>query len=310
MNINDLQTKVTSATDKVNKIENTIEKHRKGKEKKKAILQKLIEQYNINVNLNEITEKDSRWYFSYRDKPFYNELCWAISDVEDKEQSIKESIKKLEEAKKVLKNWTEKLRNEQVKMQYIQDSIPQVIKDFLLNWKNSIIKYMYELKEQYIVDFAEYKEEINKIYYEYISSHKDKFSYLNIEDYDSSIDYRREITSWSAIKEIKSDSRYIHIEDQFNYKYHDALFENYLSKRWDNEWLDKILEEEMNNRLIELITKVSKITGEIVDADLYIEKGDLNGIVTGKDGKAKVNTIGAGGYHIQRFHYRVLVKKV
>ncbi len=45
--------------------------------------------------------------------------------------------------------------------------------------------------------------------------------------------------------------------------------------------------------------------------DLLIEKdGELNGYISGTRGKASVHTIGAGGYNVQCFHFRVLVKKL
>ena len=37
-------------------------------------------------------------------------------------------------------------------------------------------------------------------------------------------------------------------------------------------------------------------------------KGELNGLVNGTRGVARVTTIGAGGYNIQCFHFRTLVK--
>jgi hypothetical protein len=59
-----------------------------------------------------------------------------------------------------------------------------------------------------------------------------------------------------------------------------------------------------------LVARVERKTGEITDAaGLHIGmNGEINGLVVGVKGSATVNTIGAGGYNIQCFHYRVLVK--
>ena len=69
--------------------------------------------------------------------------------------------------------------------------------------------------------------------------------------------------------------------------------------------------KKLKNGYIELVEKVTKIVGEITNSDnLHIQAGDLNGTITGTLGKAKVQTIGAGGWNIQRFHYRTLVHKI
>ena len=61
-----------------------------------------------------------------------------------------------------------------------------------------------------------------------------------------------------------------------------------------------------------MIDQVSEKIGEITDAShLSIgEKGEINGIIVGTNGKAKIETIGAGGYNIQRYHFRTLVHKL
>ena len=68
--------------------------------------------------------------------------------------------------------------------------------------------------------------------------------------------------------------------------------------------------------ILNLVNRVKGITGEITDwGHLYLNPDNngwsiLNGRVEGKEGVAYVESIGAGGYNIQRYHIRVLVKAI
>lgn len=64
--------------------------------------------------------------------------------------------------------------------------------------------------------------------------------------------------------------------------------------------------------IINLYYRIKDITGEVTSwEDIYCTNGNmgavLNGFVIGKEGRAKVESILAGGYNIQRLHVRVLV---
>ncbi len=76
--------------------------------------------------------------------------------------------------------------------------------------------------------------------------------------------------------------------------------------------LAKDLSEEANRKYDFIIERTNVIVGEITDASgLSVgEKDDLNGYIIGTRGVAKVQTIGAGGYNIQCFHFRTLIHKV
>lgn len=76
--------------------------------------------------------------------------------------------------------------------------------------------------------------------------------------------------------------------------------------------ISRELTMEIEKRRIDLLVRVYNVVGNIIDmSDIHIgANGSLNGVVVGEKGRARVETIGAGGYNIQRFHYRVLVKKI
>lgn len=77
------------------------------------------------------------------------------------------------------------------------------------------------------------------------------------------------------------------------------------------ERLQELLDREADRKYDFIIFRTANIVGEITDASyLHIgEKGDLNGYIIGTQGSANVQTIGAGGYNIQCFHFRTLINR-
>lgn len=61
-----------------------------------------------------------------------------------------------------------------------------------------------------------------------------------------------------------------------------------------------------------LIKRITKDVGEIIDASgLRIgNNGEINGYIYGTKGAVEIETISAGGWNIQCFHFRVLIKKL
>ena len=76
--------------------------------------------------------------------------------------------------------------------------------------------------------------------------------------------------------------------------------------------LKKDLDAEAIRKYDFIIERTNAIVGKITDASALEvgEKGDLNGFIKGERGTAKVETIGAGGYNIQCFHFRTLIHEV
>lgn len=90
----------------------------------------------------------------------------------------------------------------------------------------------------------------------------------------------------------------------YTYSEEEALFKS-------DEVLRIANEKAAEDWLLDLYNRVYAITGEITDcAGVQWGGKCLDGYVVGKNGRASVETIGAGGYNIVRFHLRTLVKKM
>lgn len=122
--------------------------------------------------------------------------------------------------------------------------------------------------------------------------------------------------------------------DRFDIEKRNRIKEEYKTLEY-NEWRKKytihdirilryktdeqIHEGNMNDAkalILDLYNRVRSITGEVTDWDgIRATEGTagmtvLNGYVIGKEGRAKVESILAGGYNIQRLHVRVLVHEI
>lgn len=85
---------------------------------------------------------------------------------------------------------------------------------------------------------------------------------------------------------------------------------NFMSET--DEDIDKSNKRFARQEVLDLYIRVKDVTGEVTDwSGITLTDGNtfpvLNGVVTGKEGKASVESIVAGGYNIQRLHIRTLV---
>lgn len=72
----------------------------------------------------------------------------------------------------------------------------------------------------------------------------------------------------------------------------------------------KIERRTADELILDLYNRVKRITGDVTDwKNIHYNCGVLNGIVTGRKGKANVSSVLAGGYNIQRLHIRILVNE-
>ena len=223
---------------------------------------------------------------------------WEVNPYYYREDDIRWTTNDLNRAKEALEKYRANLDEEQRKA---NSRNIKVIIDFLDAWKKRVTDYYNkrfetypEAKEAFDKEMAEFPD-----YYEWRRLKRDEYDkYLELKE------RRDEIVG-------QFDFMYgcltPYIERVYNYD-----TGRYDSWKFDSEKLEKDLTQEANRKYDFIIERTLKIVGEITDAaGLQIgAKGDLNGFIVGPKGTAKVQTIGAGGYNIQCFHFRTLINKV
>lgn len=219
-----------------------------------------------------------------------------VWEVERKKEDIKGAQKKLKYAEEVLEGWIAKLNVEIEKERFLSEQAPAVIIEFLAKWKEMAREWYLRAFVAYIdlqVDLDDAEERAEE---EFLANNPGARAWGR--EYDTFM------KKHEAIRKIKQDIA----------MYGGAVktMASYYKEENRLEWLEKTLEDERRAKLFDLITRVNEITGTITDAGaLRIDpKGNLNGIIVGEKGKAEVQTIGAGGWNIQCFHYRTLIHKI
>lgn len=212
---------------------------------------------------------------------YYNEydLKYTTRDIEQ----AKESLAKYEEELVIIEH---KANSRNIK----------VILDFLENWKVKTREYYEKCIPLYLAD----KQKMHEASHKHCDWHNNSHKYKNEvgeEEYkriykELDEEYKkayRIVNSWKWL------SYYLECGNVINY-----------------EKLNKDLDEEANRKYDFIIERTQAIVTEITDAsNLRIgNTGELNGFIIGTTGKAKIETIGAGGYNIQCFHFRTLIHKM
>lgn len=209
-------------------------------------------------------------------------------DISIKREDIKSATSKLAEARETLANWQDKLNTRITRDAYLEANTPEILKAKeraarleALQTLPSLEKYRELYKGRELTDY-----DLANLW-----PRRDVDAFLS----ERGLEYRqiqkklREAGDQITLKLLE-----IHNEDE------------------REAWLEKTMEEEKRAKLLDLIGRIMSTVGTITDAAaLYIgPEGDINGIIVGTEGKAKIQTIGAGGYNIQCFHFRTLIHEI
>lgn len=231
-----------------------------------------------------------------------NPYCYSDYD-------LRMTEKDLEEARKLLKKYEtdmlaalEKENSRNVKP----------ILDFLDMWKARAKDFHMDLLREYF----EEKGMVRKLYDKVESCTYDTKEYEEAMDrYEEAQKTFHENTYGKYHKEVKESlngrKREVSVKDcDGKYEIISPYVERNLQE--SEEKLDKVLKAEAERKYDDIIERTNHIAGQITDAsNLEVDaRCNLNGYITGTKGKARVETIGAGGYNIQCFHFRTLINKI
>lgn len=228
------------------------------------------------------------------------ESNWEKNPYYYSERDLKYVELDIEEAQEALDRYQSQLASENEKA--ASRNIPVII-EFLDQWKERV--------ESYYLDqsFPEYVEEL-KEYYRLDHEYTDWYNSSGFRTRrNNPEEYKRKTDEHGKIRdEFRSKWNFItpYVERNGSNPDGSGRYE------FNTDKLRKELDQEANAKYDFIVDRTNAIVGTITDAsDLRIgAKGDLNGLIYGTKGTAKVKTVGAGGYNIQCFHFRTLITPV
>lgn len=226
------------------------------------------------------------------------------------EYDLRITLKDIEAAQKALDGYKAQMIAETEKAN--SRNVPAIV-EFLNNWKARMYEF-YKTGKNGLTDYFNEKEALHDLYHKI-----ERWSY-----------------SWEAAS--PEQATYEEARQAFRAKCRGYYEKQEYTNRWgkpdhkevkvrsgEYEWLapytneetleealvklEKDLTQEWNRKYDFIIERTNEIVGTITDAsNLKVGmKDDLNGYIIGTKGIAKVQTIGAGGYNIQCFHFRTLI---
>lgn len=216
----------------------------------------------------------------WEDNPYFympDDEKWTARDIEKAKNSLAEYEEKLAAE-------TEKANSRNV----------EAILEYLAAWQKNVLAWYSKKFPEYIAErkaFNEANEEYDNWYWN---------------------ERGRMDKSEAALERKKAhNAEKRAFEQRWNFIY-PYIIHAYGTKVLDVPKLERDLKVDADAKYDDIIERTNGLIGTIKDASgLSIgAKGELNGFIKGQRGTVKVETIGAGGYNIQCFHFRTLIHKV
>lgn len=233
---------------------------------------------------------------------------WTKNPYYYSEHDLKWTLRDLDEARQMLGKYLDELATAQEKA--ASRNVPAIL-EFLERWKRHCTDWYLER----LTSYFEEKKHVHTLYKEFAAlTWGSPEREVKEKEYDSA-----RLALWSKLhgyyekRQVLFRGRERTVEEKVREGEYECL------SRYTREddikaamkKVEKELSEEANRKYDFIIERTNAIVGKITDASgLSIgAKDDLNGYIVGTNGRAKVQTIGAGGYNIQCFHFRTLIHK-
>lgn len=321
-NISDIQAKIAKKQADIDKKLAWIEKKEAAIEKKLKLLSGLLTSdiydrlvARIEYLKNNDSYKSTPEYASINTWQIARENGWdyetpqgkALYSIDEDAESIYRTKESIKEMQGVLDKYKAQLSAIEKKDAEI-DEIPECLKEFM----NSIIEdwneYDFNIKNNGKPFYRDLYHKAWVILYGETSSGSGAKEKAKLEELYPDVTN----STWGNTYARRKKFDYDYITKPFEREYGSL---KYAQSIWDlsDEKIRQNNERDGKNLILDLLKRVTKITGAVIDwSGLELTQGNtgavLNGIVIGEEGKARVESIYAGGYNIQKLHVRTLVK--
>ena len=245
------------------------------------------------INVAHQFKNDYKGFVNYHKE---RNLGWTFTPVAE----LRSALIDLDENNVTLAKYKNALALEQSKEQTTK---VQVIVDFLEQWKQDV--------RDFVQEDVKNADKYYEYQHEYCDLHNHHYAFINSGEMTEE--------EWKEkMAEVRENEKfYKTITTPITFEVWNKVTEDHIN----HKQLDEILDKEAEAKYWNMIEKVTKITGEITDASaLKIARdGNLNGIIVGDNGKARLETIRTTGENAGRLvnvkrgsiaHFRLLVNEV